>query len=57
MYVLLHWVNEPNYNIYNMNKILEPRKPFESYEIGDVVKAKFYGRVYSAVIEGIAGKY
>lgn len=56
MYALLHWVGEPDFNVYNMNKIINPRKPFEAYKVGDEVTAKFAGKIYSAVVEGIAGK-
>lgn len=58
LFALLHWVGEPNYDVYDVQKIADPRKPDDDYEIGEMVKAR-WGKAkkpYSAIIEGLSGK-
>ncbi|XP_052260414.1 uncharacterized protein LOC127864621 [Dreissena polymorpha] len=49
MYAILYW-EDSTFSVVALSGILSPRKEVNEYAIGDVVQAKFQGKVYSAKI-------
>ena len=53
------FVKEGKSSVLRMSSILQPRKEFSQYKVGEEVKAKFCGKEYRAEIIAIGntGKY
>lgn len=55
-YALIEWEDE-YVSIIDVVTIVHPRKEVSHYREGEVVKAKFKGAVYEAIICEISGKF
>lgn len=55
MLALMIWIHDVPVtgNIIKLSMIVDPRKPFEEYKVGDLVKARCIG---FGVVEGMIGK-
>ena len=54
-FALLYWHEEGKWSVLTVKAIEEPRLPFDSYEIGMEVKARYQGKAYPCVTLGISG--
>lgn len=53
-FALVLWTEEGLHSVISLSNIVEPKAA--SYEVEDLVRAKFKGRVYPAQILGIGGR-
>jgi len=54
---LICWYLEKTYSVQTLGTIVEPKKRYgEFYKNGDVVKAKFHGVSYPALVVKIDGE-
>ncbi|KAH3894858.1 hypothetical protein DPMN_019017 [Dreissena polymorpha] len=55
MYAILYW-EDSTFTVISLGTIISPRKEINEYVLGETVKAKFGGKVYSAQIYEISGE-
>ena len=56
MFLIVEWILEGLFRIITFKSITSPRKEYNKYSKGDVVKAKYQGKLYPEKIIEKSGK-
>jgi len=56
VFALIQW-EDLFFDVLDTTRILHPRKATDSYAEGEYVKAKYQGKIYSAIICELSSKY